>query len=99
MRLNPLKCTFGVPARKFLGFMLTCRGVEANPEKFKAILDLPSPKMIRDVQKLNGKVTAISRFIPKVAQRSLPLYQLLRKNKAFQWTKSAKKPFRISNDY
>jgi len=93
MRLNPLKCTFGVPAEKFLGFMLTCRGVEANPEKCKAILDLLSPKTVRDVQKLNGKITALSRFIPKVAQKSLPLYQLLRKNKAFQWTKECEEAF------
>ncbi|WVZ07299.1 hypothetical protein V8G54_020645 [Vigna mungo] len=52
MRLNPLKCTFGVQAGKFLGFMLTAQGIEANPEKCKAILEMRSPQTVREVQRL-----------------------------------------------
>ena len=47
MKLNPNKCTFGVEAGKFLGFMVSRRGIEANPEKVRAILEMPSPKSVR----------------------------------------------------
>ena len=50
MKLNPAKCAFGVSARKFLGFLVNHRGIEANPEKIKAVLDMPSPSGIKEVQ-------------------------------------------------
>jgi hypothetical protein len=50
LRLNPLKCMFGMEEGKFLGFMLTSRGIEANPEKCRAILDMTSPRTVKDVQ-------------------------------------------------
>ncbi|XP_019435874.1 PREDICTED: uncharacterized protein LOC109342323 [Lupinus angustifolius] len=60
MRLNPEKCTFGVEAGKFLGFLLTSRGIEANPSKFQAIIDMRSPRIIKEVQQLNGRLSALS---------------------------------------
>ena len=54
MRLNPEKCTFGVEAGKFLGFMVSRRGIEVNPEKIKAILEMTSPKFVKDIQRLAG---------------------------------------------
>ena len=54
MKLNPEKCTFGVEAGKFLGFMVSRRGIEANQEKVRAILEMPSPKSVKDIQKLIG---------------------------------------------
>lgn len=54
MKLNPAKCSFGVGSRKFLGFMVSKRGIEANHEKVKAILDMSSPRSINEVQKLAG---------------------------------------------
>ena len=54
MRLNPAKCAFGVAAGKFLGFMVHERGIEANPEKIKAILDLESPTTLKQAQGLTG---------------------------------------------
>jgi len=54
MRLNPEKCVFGVPAGKFLGFMLTARGIEANPDKCAAIVEMRSPKNLKEVQRLMG---------------------------------------------
>ncbi|XP_025637320.1 uncharacterized protein [Arachis hypogaea] len=66
MRLNPEKCAFGVQGGKFLGFMLTSRGIEANPEKCEAILKMSSPKTIKEVQQLAGRVAALSRFLPAV---------------------------------
>ncbi|XP_072080885.1 uncharacterized protein [Arachis hypogaea] len=61
MRLNPEKCAFGVQGGKFFGFMLTSRGIEANPEKYEAVLKMNSPKTIKEVQQLAGRVAALSR--------------------------------------
>ena len=54
MKLNPAKCTFGVLAGKFLGFIVNHRGIEANLDKIKAVLDMPSPSGIKEVQRLIG---------------------------------------------
>ncbi|GKV41596.1 hypothetical protein SLEP1_g49102 [Rubroshorea leprosula] len=64
MKLNPTKCTFGVKARKFLGFMLTSRGIEVNLEKIRVVLEMKPPSLIKEVQKLMGKVVALSRVVP-----------------------------------
>ncbi|RDX72752.1 Retrovirus-related Pol polyprotein from transposon opus, partial [Mucuna pruriens] len=61
LRLNPEKCSFGVQAGKFLGFMLTERGIEANPDKCQAIIDMRRPQGVKEVQQLMGKITALSR--------------------------------------
>nr|KYP60498.1 Transposon Ty3-G Gag-Pol polyprotein [Cajanus cajan] len=60
MRLNPEKCVFGVSGDKFLGFMLSNRGIEANPVKCQAILDMKSPTTLKEVQKLAGRLTSLS---------------------------------------
>ena len=62
MRLNPEKCVFGVPAGKFLGFMLTARGIEANPDKCAAIVEMRSPKNLKEVQRLMGRVNGAADF-------------------------------------
>ncbi|GKV27797.1 hypothetical protein SLEP1_g36923 [Rubroshorea leprosula] len=64
MKLNPTKCTFGVKVGKFLGFMLTSRGIEVNPEKIRAVLEMKPSSSTKEVQKLMGKVVALSRAIP-----------------------------------
>jgi len=69
MKLNPEKCTFGVEGGKFLGFMLTHRGIEANPDKCQPILDMRSSKKIKEVQQFLGCLTALSRFVPRLARR------------------------------
>ncbi|XP_025636025.1 uncharacterized protein [Arachis hypogaea] len=93
MRLNPEKCAFGVQGGKFLGFMLTSRGIEANPEKCKAILNMTSPRTIKEVQQLAGRIAALSRFLPAVSSRSHPFFQTILKNKRFQWTPECKTAF------
>ena len=65
MRLNPSKCVFGVTAGKFLGFMVSQRGIEVNPEKVRVIMELEPPKTVKAVQSLNGKVAALNRFVSK----------------------------------
>ena len=84
MKLNPSKCAFGVASGKFLGFMVSHRGIEANPEKIKAILDMKSPQSIKEVQSLTGRVATLNRFVSKVTDRCLSFFKVLKK--AFEWT-------------
>ncbi|GAU42817.1 hypothetical protein TSUD_288450 [Trifolium subterraneum] len=86
MRFNPEKCTFGVKAGKFLGFYLTKRGIEVNPDKCRAFFDYPTPKSKKSIQTLNGMLTSMARFVAKSAQHALPLFKLLRKETPFEWT-------------
>ncbi|XP_072078073.1 uncharacterized protein [Arachis hypogaea] len=93
MRLNPLKCAFAMEAGKFLGFMITQRGVEANPEKCQAILQMKSPGCIKDVQRLAGRLTALSRFLGASAAKALPFFNLMKKGIAFEWTSACEEAF------
>ena len=91
MKLNPNKCAFGVSSRKFLGFMISQRGIEANPDKIQAILDMEPPKNIKEVQSLTGRVAALNRFVFKATDKRLPFFKILRK--AFEWTDECQKAF------
>ena len=75
MKLNPSKCAFGVASGKFLGFMVSQRGIEANPEKVRAILNMTSPKIIKEAQKLTGRITALNRFVSKAMDKCLPFFR------------------------
>jgi len=86
MHLNPEKCAFGVEGGKFLGFMLTHRGIEANPEKCKAITEMRSPSGLKEIQRLIGRLTSLSRFVPKLTERTRPIIKLLKKTTKFEWT-------------
>jgi hypothetical protein len=76
-KLNPDKCVFGVTAGKLLGFLVSCRGIEANPEKIKTIEAMWPPAHIKEVQKLTGCLAALSRFISRLAEWALPFFKLL----------------------
>jgi len=93
LHLNPDKCVFGVDRGKFLGFMLTQRGIEANLEKCKAIIEMRSPTTVKEVQRLIGRLTAISRFLPKLAEQTQPIIQLLKKSTRFTWTDDCEQIF------
>src|SRR3954466_7249272 len=93
IKLNPKKCTFGVPARKLLGYMVLARGIEANPEKVQAIAKMQEVTNIKGVQQLTGRLAALSRFIRRLGERTLPFYQLLRKGEKFEWTEEARNAF------
>ena len=84
MKLNPSKCAFGVALGKFLGFMVSQRGIEANPEEVRAILDMTSPKTIKEVQKLIGRIVALNKFVSKATDKCLPFFKILKQ--AFAWT-------------
>ena len=76
-KLNPEKCIFGVSAGKLLGFLVSHRGIEANPAKIKAIEAMRPPGHIKDVQKLIGSLAALSGFISRLAERAPPLLQAI----------------------
>ncbi|KAM2286748.1 hypothetical protein ACFX1S_039183 [Malus domestica] len=100
MRLNPNKCAFGVGSGKFLGFMISQRGIEANPEKIKAILDMKEPITSKDIQSLTGKVAALTRFISKATDRCAPFFKALKGNKKYiTWTEECAKAFRNLKEY
>ena len=69
MKLNPAKCTFGVSAGKFLGFIVNSRGIEANLDKIKVVLDMLPPSNIKDIQRLTGRIAALSRFVSRASNK------------------------------
>ena len=78
-KLNLEKCVFGVSLGKLLGFIVSQRGIEANPEKLRDILKMKTPTALKDVQRLTGCLAAHSRFVSRLGERALPLYKLLKK--------------------
>src|SRR3954454_15738321 len=93
MKLNPAKCTFGVPAGKLLGLLVSNRGIEANPVKISAIQKMALPTRLRDVQKFTGCLASLSRFVRRLGEKALPLYQLMKKSDHFTWTPQADAAF------
>ncbi|KAM1166366.1 hypothetical protein ACFX2G_026113 [Malus domestica] len=100
MRLTPNKCAFGVGSGKFLGFMISQRGIEANPEKIKAILDMKEPVTSKDIQSLTGKVAALTRFISKATNICAPFFKALKGSKKYiTWTDECAEAFKNLKDY
>jgi hypothetical protein len=93
MRLNPAKCSFGVQAGMFLGFMLTKRGIEANPEKCQAIIKMRSPASVKEVQQLTGRIAALSRFLSCAGEKSCHFFAALKKGERFTWTEQCEEAF------
>src|SRR4051812_17895015 len=89
IKLNPEKCVFGVPAGKLLGFIVSNRGIEANPAKIRALSQLATPTDLKQIQKLTRCVAALSRFISRLGEKALPLYRLLRRTEHFEWMDAA----------
>ena len=87
LKLNPEKCVFRVPSGELLGFFVSQRGIEANPDKIKAIEQIEAPKRIKDVRQLTGCVAALSRFISKSAERALHFFKILKKVGPMEWTR------------
>jgi hypothetical protein len=93
LRLNPEKCVFGIHKGKVLGCLVSTKGIEANLDKIKALIQMQDQVSVKDVQKLTGRVAALNRFIPRAAERSLPFFQVLRSTKSFQWSKTFEASF------
>nr|XP_023924890.1 uncharacterized protein LOC112036313 [Quercus suber] len=97
MKLNPSKCVFGVVSGKFLGFLVSQRGIEANLEKVQAIINMESPKTIKEVQKLTRRIAALNRFVSRATDKCLPFFKTLKQ--AFAWTDECEAAFQELKRY
>jgi hypothetical protein len=94
IKMNLTKCSFGVSAGQLLGFLVSARGIEANPKKIQAILTMGKPTKLHDIQNLTGRVTALSRFVARLGEKALPFYALMKKSDdKFEWTEEADTAF------
>ena len=99
LKLNPEKCIFGVEAGNFLGFLLTERGIEANPDKCAAILAMRSLATVKEVQQLTGRMAALSRFVSANGEKRHPYFQCLKRNNRFVWTRECEEAFVKLKEY
>ena len=83
MKLNPSKCAFEVSSGKVLGFMVSQRGIEANPNKIQAILNMEPLKNVKEVQSLTRQVAALNKFVTKATDKCLLFFKVLRNT--FEW--------------
>ena len=97
--LNADKCAFGVGASKFLGYLITSRGIEANPDQIDAMQRLKPPGNLKEVQIQIGMLAALNQFISKFANRCCPFYQLLKKWRGFQWNEECERAFQDLKEY
>ena len=97
MKLNPSKCTFGVTVGKFLGFMVSQSGIEVNPDKIRAIMEMTPPTSIKEVQSLNGKVATLNRFVLRATDEFVPFFCTLKKS--FEWTVDCQQAFKDLKAY
>jgi hypothetical protein len=93
IKLNPTKCTFGMPAVKLLGFLISEHGIDANAEKIGAIVRMKQPERLHDVQCLTGCLAALSRFISRLGEKAMLLYRLMKKSDRFELTPEARAAF------
>ncbi|RVW68632.1 Retrovirus-related Pol polyprotein from transposon 17.6 [Vitis vinifera] len=99
LRLNPKKCTFGVTYGKLLGHMVSDRGIEVDPDKIKAILDMPVPRSEKEIRGFLGRLQYISRFIARLTDICEPIFRLLRKNQPTVWNDDCQIAFEKIKEY
>ena len=99
LRLNPQKCTFEVIAGKLLGFLMSGRGIEVDPSKIKAILEMPPPKSEIEVRGFLDRLQCISQFIAKHISTCKPFFKFLRKNEPHTWNDECQKAFEPIKEY
>jgi hypothetical protein len=93
LKLNSEKCVFGVTKGKILGCLISAKRTEANPDKIKAIREMEEPKTKKVIQKLNGRVAALNRFISRSTERSLPFFKVLKGKGKIEWGPEQSKSF------
>ena len=99
MKLNPTKCAFGVNTGRFLGFMMTERGIEANPSQLKATLESPAPSSRKEVQQLTGRLVALGRFISQFTDGLKPFFTTLRRDNRAEWNEECDRAFTQIKQY
>jgi hypothetical protein len=93
IKLNPAKCAFGVPSGKLLGFLVSHRGIEANPDKVKAIEEMRPLCNLKEMQRLAGCMATLWHFIARSGEKALPFLKLMKHTGKFKWTPEADKAF------
>ena len=82
-----------------MGFLISHRGIEANPDKIKAIERMEAPRRVKDVQRLNGYITALGRFISRLGDRALPFFKFFKKSGPVEWSPEAEEAFQSLKSY
>ena len=93
MKLNPSKCAFGVSADKFLGFMVSQRGIEVCLDQVKAVMETLPPRSKKELQRFTGKLVALGRFIARFTNELRPFFLAIRKAGANEWTDRCQNAF------
>ncbi|XP_073219507.1 uncharacterized protein [Cicer arietinum] len=99
LKLNPSKCTFGVRSGKVLGFVVSQRGIEVDPDKIRAIAEMPPPSTEKEVRGFLGRLNYISRFISQLTATCEPIFKLLRKNQTVVWNQECQNAFEKIRQY
>jgi hypothetical protein len=99
LKLNPEKCVFGVKKGKFLGCIVSTKGIEANPSKIEAILRMEPPSTKKGAQRLAGRLASLNIFISRSAERILPFFEILKLAEVFQWGPAQQKAFEELKQY
>ncbi|XXG47947.1 hypothetical protein AAC387_Pa02g2508 [Persea americana] len=99
LRMNPLKCFFGVSSGKFLEFIVRKAGIELDPIKVKAILEMPSPRTLREPKRFQGRLTYIRQFISNLSGKCRPFSRLMKKGVDFVWDAECEAAFQDIKSY
>ncbi|KAG8064994.1 hypothetical protein GUJ93_ZPchr0004g40512 [Zizania palustris] len=85
VRLNPKKCIFGMQAGKLLGYSVLSKVIEASPTQISALQRMAPLENLKQVQKLTGRLTALSRFLAISAEQSLRIFKALKGSESIKW--------------
>jgi hypothetical protein len=99
LKLNAKKCVFQVKKGKFLGCLVSTKGIEANPSKIEAILRMEPPRTRKGSQRLTERLASLNRFISRSTERNLPFFEVLKSAEVFQWGPIHQKPFKELKQY
>jgi hypothetical protein len=98
-KLNPEKCVFGVKKGKFLGCLVSTKGIEANPSKIEVILRMELPSTKKGAQRLAGRLASLNRLIFRSTERNMPFFEILKSAEVFQWGLAHQKAFEELKQY
>ena len=99
MKLNPAKCTFGVSSGRFLGYLVTQRGIEAHPKQIRAILEMKSPTTLKEIQSFTGRAAALNRFLSQSTDRCKPFFKAIKRAQRDKWDEECEKAFQDLKKY
>ncbi|CAL8990806.1 unnamed protein product, partial [Prunus brigantina] len=99
MKLNPSKCSFGVSSGRFLGYLVTQRGIEVHPRQIKAILEMKSPSTVKEIQSLTGRAAALNRFLSRSTDKCKPFFKALKKGQRDKWDEECEVAFQSLKAY